>query len=513
MPALVAVATLGACSVDFDVDREDTFSCSSDADCINGYVCKFSVTDPNNGVCAKDNEVVDNCIDMDNDNFGEGCIGGPDCDDSNPDVNPEAPEICDGLDNDCDCARDADGNAVDCEIGTQIDEPVDCAEDSDCPEDPQASNGMVCVKEDGADMGVCQYRCDLNVGVCIGALTICTTLESDEGEVTGEVLGCGEMRPDGVVPYGPDYARVSESQEACDELDNNCNGTVDGNDECTEMQCDPDNPRACSTDVGICSVGERECNDGVIGECVNPDPREPVIMQGDVEETCNGLDDDCNGIVDDAADGGGRAGSICPNKCPFGMTEVINPNGTPGNDRWCIDRFEASRPDATATDMGMDTTRAVSRQGVTPWTGLTIEEAQAACRGPQGSQFPRKRLCQLREITFTCAGVNENTFPYGDTYMTNVCNGVDAGVVMSVPTGPTEEMGDTDFEQCSVDRNGVLIYDLSGNVSEFCIENSLPRVYGGSYLDGEDNLRCSSASEGQGQMGPNIGFRCCFDPQ
>ncbi|MEO1273708.1 MAG: MopE-related protein, partial [Myxococcota bacterium] len=259
---------------------------------------------------------------------------------------------------------------------------------------------------------------------------------------------CGEARPDGVIPYGPDYEAVGESQESCDGLDNNCNGAADQSEMCVMMECDPDNPRACSTDIGICTVGERECNDGVIGECVDPETRVPVIMQGDVEETCNGLDDDCDGIVDNEPNSG-RPGTICPDDCPFGMALVINPSGTPGNDRWCIDRYEASRTDATATDAGVETIRSVSRPGVLPWTGLTIEDAQSACRGPQGVQFPRKRLCQLREITFTCSGVNENTFPYGNVYDGAICNGADAGVVSVTPTGPTEDMGDNDFAECN----------------------------------------------------------------
>jgi len=47
------------------------------------------------------------CVDNDDDGYGigEGCLG-PDCDDSNADVNPGAAEICDGLDNDCDLQVD-----------------------------------------------------------------------------------------------------------------------------------------------------------------------------------------------------------------------------------------------------------------------------------------------------------------------------------------------------------------------------------------------------------------------
>ena len=42
-----------------------------------------------------------NCVDVDNDGYGDNCTPGDDCDDTNPFRNPGETEICDGLDNDC----------------------------------------------------------------------------------------------------------------------------------------------------------------------------------------------------------------------------------------------------------------------------------------------------------------------------------------------------------------------------------------------------------------------------
>ncbi len=42
------------------------------------------------------------CIDDDGDGYGDNCSAGPDCDDGDSDVNPDATEICNGIDDNCD---------------------------------------------------------------------------------------------------------------------------------------------------------------------------------------------------------------------------------------------------------------------------------------------------------------------------------------------------------------------------------------------------------------------------
>ena len=60
------------------------------------------------------------CQDGDGDGFGEDCNAGPDCDDSDPDVNPGEQESCDEIDHNCDgdpmagCECPDDGVGGDC---------------------------------------------------------------------------------------------------------------------------------------------------------------------------------------------------------------------------------------------------------------------------------------------------------------------------------------------------------------------------------------------------------------
>jgi hypothetical protein len=62
-----------------------------------------------NGSCATSTT----CDDDDGDTYGENCAAGEDCNDVNPDVNPAAVELCNGVDDDCDLTVD---NGASCDF-------------------------------------------------------------------------------------------------------------------------------------------------------------------------------------------------------------------------------------------------------------------------------------------------------------------------------------------------------------------------------------------------------------
>ncbi|MEO1271986.1 MAG: MopE-related protein, partial [Myxococcota bacterium] len=92
------------------------FGCTNYSECNSGVVTACVPLPPNpetcNGLDDNCNGVIDEGLDIDQDGFGpvgnEGCAGGTrrDCNDNNIFINPDALEVCDLVDNDCDTQVD-----------------------------------------------------------------------------------------------------------------------------------------------------------------------------------------------------------------------------------------------------------------------------------------------------------------------------------------------------------------------------------------------------------------------
>ena len=279
--------------------------------------------------------------------------------------------------------------------------------------------------------------------------------------------------------------------------------------------------RVCCGDSCYCAASLAAC----------PDPVDPCFAATCDAETgaCATeprpagapCDDDDPCTVDGCCQGG-----LChfapqnPSLCPDDMVPV---EGTT-----CIDQYEASRPDATATSAGTSTALATSRSGVRPWFPVTFATAQAACAAAG------KRLCTAAELYQTCAGPEGHVYVYGDTYSADTCNGIDAFCDCASPQcagldlcpyphcrskGPTGVYGDGCGAMFHVAPTGSFpgcvntygAYDITGNVWELADAGDGQAWFmGGAYNCGNSEVlhRCI-------QLRKDIsakGFRCCRDP-
>lgn len=205
------------------------------------------------------------------------------------------------------------------------------------------------------------------------------------------------------------------------------------------------------------------------------------------------------------------------------------PDMVPVGTEFCIDRYEASRPDATSVSAGTDNSIAASRPGVLPWmvnpmTAAHLETFRAAC------EAAGKHLCTKEQWVAACTGPPPGTaYVFGNTFNRETCNCVDTfcddycadhGIAPAqcntgancgytyncfhvVPTGT--------FPQCT---NEYGTFDITGNVWEVVPSSSDSRGYevrGGAFncASASARLRCAF-NAGWNEL--YAGFRCCLNP-
>ncbi|MCO4746895.1 MAG: hypothetical protein KC912_19010, partial [Proteobacteria bacterium] len=190
-----------------------------------------------------------------------------DCDDSTAAVSPDATEVCDGIDNNCDGSED-EGFA-----DTDGDTIVDCLDTEDCDGVDNDGNGLVDEGYDDTD--------DDNIADCVDTET-CDGIDNDGDGDIDELWT--DTTGDGVIDC--------PTTEICDGIDNDQNGTIDDNfpDSDTDGVADCVDTEECD---GIDNDGDGVPDNGFadndgdgIGNCVDT-------------EDCDGIDNDRNGSIDE----------------------------------------------------------------------------------------------------------------------------------------------------------------------------------------------------------------------
>ncbi|MHC4816034.1 MAG: MopE-related protein, partial [Planctomycetota bacterium] len=262
-------------------------------------------------------------------------------------------ELCNGLDDDCDNVADEDfpllgtacnnGQLGACyNTGTYVcrtDETgVECNAVAGNPTN-ETCNGIDddCNGKIDDVVGGCPPICVPQPEICNGIDDDCNTFIDDNITPTDCGKDIGECKPGQTQCVGGNLICVggtSASTETCNNLDDNCDGTIDDITEtCYDhnIGCTYDPVAKAWNCDGYCSPGTKLCTLGIWGECTGD--------VGPASEECNCFDDDCDGVVDNDATCP-QEGAACINcECalPCGEGEFKCPSGYICNaDDYCV---------------------------------------------------------------------------------------------------------------------------------------------------------------------------------
>ncbi|NOY25817.1 MAG: hypothetical protein GXP62_08070 [Oligoflexia bacterium] len=287
----------------------------------------------------------------------DGFTSDVDCNDNNSAVYPDAPELCNSIDDDCDGTVDndagdiwyldadadgyGDGNAElqscnqptgyvatgdDCDDSDSRYHPG--ATESDCqdPNDYNCDGSVGYADADGDSFPACQDCDDTSSAINPSADEVCDGIDNDcdklvdaaddsvvdagtwyldydgDGYGSSTYVETACEQPKGYVDNGDDCddARVESNpgaKEICDGYDNNCNGTIDENaGDLVSYWADVD-----GDGYGDPATEELACDtppDYVENDQDCDDANVDISPEGD--EVCDGVDNDCDGLIDDA---------------------------------------------------------------------------------------------------------------------------------------------------------------------------------------------------------------------